>query len=94
MSKVRKPDTHINPLLPASIPPGPASADDPLQHGHAKPTPAFFTTRQLAARWALSERQVHRYLDNAELIATRFGRSVRISAEEVARFEAARFGVK
>lgn len=55
---------------------------------------AFYTVAQLAARWSICERQVHRYIGSGELIATRFGRSVRISAAEVARFEASRMAVK
>jgi excisionase family DNA binding protein len=51
---------------------------------------AFYTVAQLAIRWAISERQVHRYFHPGDLIATRFGRSIRISAAEVARFEASR----
>jgi excisionase family DNA binding protein len=54
--------------------------------------PAYFLIAQLAQRWALSERQVHRFIAGGDLLATRFGRSVRISAEEVARFEAERSG--
>ena len=54
--------------------------------------PAYFPIAQLAQRWALSERQVHRFIAGGDLLATRFGRSVRISAEEVARFEAERSG--
>jgi excisionase family DNA binding protein len=51
---------------------------------------AFYTVAQLAVRWSICERQVHRYINSGELIATRFGRSVRISAAEAARFEASR----
>jgi hypothetical protein len=56
--------------------------------------PSFYTVPQLALRWAISERQIHRYLASEELVPTRFGRSVRISAAEVARFEANRTDVK
>jgi helix-turn-helix protein len=48
----------------------------------------FYTVSRLAIHWDISERQVHRYIDSGDLIATRFGRSIRISAAEVARFEA------
>lgn len=54
----------------------------------------FFTVAQLALHWQLSARQVHRFVVSGELKPTRFGRAVRISAEEVARFEASRIGVK
>ncbi len=55
---------------------------------------AFSTAPQLAIRWGISERQVWRYIAFGDLIATRFGRSVRVSAVEVARFEASLAGVK
>jgi excisionase family DNA binding protein len=55
---------------------------------------AFYTVAQLAARWSICERQVHCYITSGELTATRFGRSVRVSAAEVARFEASRTNVK
>ena len=55
---------------------------------------AFYTVLQLAFRWRMSKRQVDRYVASGELIAARFGRSVRISVAEVARFEASRTGVK
>jgi excisionase family DNA binding protein len=55
---------------------------------------AFYTVAQLATRWGISERQVHRYIASGQLIATRFGRSVRVSADEVARFEASVTGGK
>ncbi len=54
----------------------------------------FHTVAGLAIRWGISERQVHRYIASDELIVTRFGRSIRISAEEAARFEASHTGVK
>jgi excisionase family DNA binding protein len=55
---------------------------------------AFCTVAQLAMRWGISERQVHRYIASGQLVVTRFGRSVRISAGEVAKFEASLTGVK
>jgi excisionase family DNA binding protein len=55
---------------------------------------AFYTVAQLAIRWGICERQVRRYVDSHEIKATRFGRSVRISAAEVVRFEASRTLVK
>jgi hypothetical protein len=54
----------------------------------------YYTVASLADRWDICERQVHRFIASGELIPTRFGRSVRIAAEEVARFEASRTGVK
>lgn len=55
---------------------------------------AFYTVAQLAVRWSICERQVRRFIDLGELLATRFSRSVRVSAAEVARLEANRLGVK
>ena len=54
----------------------------------------FYTVARLAVRWSICERQVHRYISAGDLFATRFGRSVRVSAAEVARFEASLTGVK
>ena len=56
--------------------------------------PAFFTAPQLAERWGLSTRQIYRFIKAEKLTPTRFGRSLRFSAQEVARFEAGRFGIK
>ena len=39
---------------------------------------AFSTVPQLAIRWGISERQVWRYVALSDLMATRFGRSVRV----------------
>jgi len=55
---------------------------------------AFSSVDQLETRWGISGRHIRRYIASGELIATRFGRSVRISAAEVARFEASLTGVK
>lgn len=55
---------------------------------------AFYTVAQLAVRWSICERQVHRFIDSGDLTATRFGRSVRVSAAEVERFEFSRAGVR
>ena len=54
----------------------------------------YYTVAQLAARWSLCERQVHRYIASGALAATRFGRSVRVSRAEVALFEAGCIDVK
>lgn len=50
----------------------------------------FCTIKQLASRWGVSERHVRREIDNGNLPAHRFGRSIRISAESVAIYEATR----
>jgi hypothetical protein len=55
---------------------------------------AFYTVAQLAVRWGICERQLRCYIDSCDLVATRFGRSVRVSASQVARFEASLRGVK
>jgi excisionase family DNA binding protein len=55
---------------------------------------AFHSVAQLAVRWGISERQVHRYIDSGDLVTTRFGRSIRVSTAQVARFEASRTVVK
>ena len=49
---------------------------------------AFSSVEQLESRWGISGRHIRRYIATGELRATRFGRSVRVSAAEVARFEA------
>jgi excisionase family DNA binding protein len=72
----------------------------PLKSGKLEPAASeanavvYYTVAALADRWAITERQVHRFIASGVLIATRFGRAVRISAAEVARFEASRTGVK
>jgi excisionase family DNA binding protein len=94
MTKTPTPDIPPMPLARAAVPTSLARAPAPkaLPPSVIKPAPAFFTTKQLAARWSISERQVHRFIASGALIATRFGRSVRISAEEAARFEAGMAG--
>lgn len=47
----------------------------------------FYTVKQLALRWAVSERQIHRFIQADELPAHRFGRSVRIAENDVLLFE-------
>lgn len=47
----------------------------------------FLTVKQLAIRWQLSERQVHRIIADGGLKVHRFGRSVRIAIEDVELFE-------
>lgn len=61
-----------------------------IEHpANAVGTAAFYTVAQLAMRWGISERQVHRYIASGQLIAIR-----RISAAEAAKFEASLTGVK
>lgn len=49
---------------------------------------AFYSASDLAVRWGLSLRQVRRIIAD-HLTPTRFKTAVRISAEELARYEAA-----
>lgn len=53
----------------------------------------FFTVKELAERWRLSERHVRRITDAGELPIHRMGRSVRISADNVLLYEARCAGV-
>jgi excisionase family DNA binding protein len=71
----------------------------PRASGHKSLTspegePAFYAVAELAIRWRICERQVRRYIASEELAATRFGRSVRVSAANVAEFEESRTAVK
>lgn len=47
----------------------------------------FLTVKQLAIRWQISERQVHRLIADEDLKVHRFGRSVRIAIEDIELFE-------
>ncbi len=47
----------------------------------------FFTVKQLAARWQISERQVHRFIQSGALVASKFGRSLRLAERDVLLFE-------
>ena len=77
-----------------------AGAPRPRASGHKSAAtspegePAFYAVAELAIRWGISERQVRRYIASVELKATRFGRSVRISAATVIEFEENRTSVK
>lgn len=48
----------------------------------------FYTVAELAVRWSLSQRHIRRLIDNDDIIAHRIGRAVRVSAANVALFEA------
>jgi excisionase family DNA binding protein len=48
----------------------------------------FLALPELAERWGVSARSVRRLIDAGQIEPTRFGRSVRIAATEVQRFEA------
>lgn len=47
----------------------------------------FLTVKQLAARWQISSRQVHRIIQSKELRVHHFGRSIRIAIEDIELFE-------
>ena len=47
----------------------------------------FYKVPQLAHRWGVSAVHVHRLIKRGVLQGTRFGRTLRIAATEVARFE-------
>lgn len=47
----------------------------------------FLTVKQLATRWQISQRQVHRIIANGDLRVHRFGRSVRVALDEIELFE-------
>jgi excisionase family DNA binding protein len=49
---------------------------------------AFYTVAELAERWVLSERHIRRLIANQSLAAHTMGRAIRISASNVALFEA------
>lgn len=49
---------------------------------------AFYTVAELAVRWSLSERHIRRLIEQGDIIAHRIGRAVRVSAANVALFEA------
>ena len=49
---------------------------------------AFYTVAELAIRWSLSQRHIRRLIEQGDIIAHRIGRAVRVSAANVALFEA------
>jgi excisionase family DNA binding protein len=49
---------------------------------------AFYTVAELAVRWSLSQRHIRRLIEQGDIIAHRIGRAVRVSAANVALFEA------
>lgn len=48
----------------------------------------FFTVKELAARWKMSERLIRQMIADGELKVVRFGRSVRIPVDQVKIYEA------
>ena len=62
----------------------------------SKPKPkskAFWTIQGLAEHLDVSERTVHRWIHSGDIVAHRFGRSVRISDNDLRAFLAAHRGV-
>ncbi len=57
----------------------------------SKPKPkskAFWTVQGIAEHLDVSERSVHRWIDSGDLVVHRFGRSVRISDNDLRAFQA------
>ena len=54
----------------------------------------FLTVRELTARCKMSRRQVDRYIESGELEVHRFGRSIRISMDDILLFELRRRRVR
>jgi excisionase family DNA binding protein len=50
--------------------------------------PDFFTVADLARRWQVSTRHVHRIKDSGQLPFIQLGRNIRFAAAEVLLFEA------
>jgi len=49
---------------------------------------AFYTVAELAVRWSLSQRHIRRLIEQDAIAAHHFGAAVRVSAANVALFEA------
>ncbi|WP_168734616.1 helix-turn-helix domain-containing protein [Ollibium composti] len=79
--------------LNKSVKPNPLDASDPPERAKSSLQPSrfrgeqFFTIKQLAKRWQVSERQVHRFVHSGVLVAHKFGRSLRIAEDNVLLFE-------
>jgi excisionase family DNA binding protein len=48
----------------------------------------FYTIAEIAERWRVSVRHVRRQIENGNLKVTRFGKAVRVSAANLALYEA------
>lgn len=59
--------------------------------GHKSPAPLkhYYRLDEVAVYFGISERTVYRLLDEGDLQATRIRRCLRVSAEEIRRFEEA-----
>lgn len=56
-------------------------------NGHRKPQ-EFYTIAEIADRWRVSVRHVRRQIECERLKVTRFGKAVRVSAANLALYEA------
>jgi excisionase family DNA binding protein len=56
------------------------------------PPPAYWTVPEVAELLRQSARQVRRAIARGELVASRFGRSVRVGEDDLARYLAAARG--
>ena len=64
----------------------------PSQQPSPGPKP-FYSLPEVANRYDVSLRTVRRWVDAGELIPHRFGRQLRVSAEDLTTFEKLRRGV-
>jgi len=62
---------------------------DEERHRRGKP---FYTIKDIAERWDVTDRTVQRTIERGDLVAHRFGGSVRVSGEDLFTYEAARRG--
>ena len=53
----------------------------------SKPLPALLSLPEVAERWKVSTKSVRRLIDAKRLGAIRIGKALRISQEELTRFE-------
>lgn len=77
------------PVSPASSPAStvPAAKPDASFSARRHREERFLTVKQVAARWQISERQVHRFIAAEQLAVHKFGRSVRVAENDVLLFE-------
>ena len=53
----------------------------------SEPEPAFHSVADLAKWWECSEKHVRRLIERKELVAHKFGRLMRVSADDRRRYE-------